>query len=79
MSGRKAMQDVPLPCSLWWVQNRSLLMEGVIKISVDADEREVLRLYGYDVFNKLRAKRLRLVLHPEEEPYIIVKSNNQNK
>ena len=48
-------------------------MEGVIKIPVDADEREVLRLYGYDVLNKLRAKRLRLILHPEEEPFIIVK------
>ncbi len=45
-------------------------MDDLVKISIDTEPFEVLRLYGEDAYRRLNAKRLRCILHPEEEAYI---------
>lgn len=41
-----------------------------VKIPVETEPLEVLRIYGEEAYRRLNAKRLRLIMHPDEEPFI---------
>ncbi len=47
-------------------------MEIMVKVPIDAEPREVLRKYVEDAYRRLNAKRLRCILHPDEEKFIYV-------
>lgn len=67
MPGRKAMPHVPMPGS---VRNKT---KAMVRISIDeTDALQVLKEYGEEAYNAFRAKRLRCILHPEEERAIYV-------
>jgi hypothetical protein len=45
----------------------------MVRISIDeTDALQVLKEYGEEAYNAFRAKRLRCILHPEEERAIYV-------
>ena len=50
----------------------------MVRISIDgADAQQILKEYGEEAYNALRAKRLRCFLHPEEERAIYVEPNKK--
>lgn len=67
MPGRAKLPHVPLSCSIRYKA------EVMLRIPLDGvDALQVLKDYGEEAYNAFRAKRLRCILHPEEERAIYV-------